>query len=182
MEQTFTLIRKWAEERNLVKGSDPKSQFAKLISEFGEMGSHFAEYYSGYPSVGSHLLEKIKDDIGDQVVVMTILCAQLGVKIEDIPSDSLPKETPFLSLSASYGKLGDAILKSDTESFTAMIFSALSYLSLISHQSGLSFSEAVDSAYQEIKDRKGVMYHGAFVKESDERYSDILLKIEQEKL
>lgn len=34
-----SLIRDWAEARNLIGGSDPKSQFIKLMEEAGEVAA-----------------------------------------------------------------------------------------------------------------------------------------------
>lgn len=34
---TIDLIRQWAEDRNLIEGSDPKSQLLKTMSELGEL-------------------------------------------------------------------------------------------------------------------------------------------------
>jgi NTP pyrophosphatase (non-canonical NTP hydrolase) len=91
------LIRQWATDRNLIAGSDLKSQFVKLIEEAGELANAIAKYdYAEF-----------SDAIGDMVVVLTIMAAQNGMQIED----------------------------------------------------------CIDGAWQEIKDRKGRMVDGIFVKE-----------------
>ena len=69
----FHNIREWAEARNLVAGSDPKSQYAKLIEEAGELAAAIAR--------GKR--PEAKDAIGDMVVVLTILASQLDMEIED---------------------------------------------------------------------------------------------------
>jgi NTP pyrophosphatase (non-canonical NTP hydrolase) len=93
----FNLIRAWATDRNLIKGSDPKSQMLKLFEEGGELAAAIARSNSG----------GIVDAIGDMVVVLTILAAQLNITIET----------------------------------------------------------CVQIAYAEIKDRKGIMRDGVFIKE-----------------
>ena len=95
----FEDIRLWAEERNLIDGSDRFRQMVKLIEEQGELASGIAK--------GNEYL--VADSIGDMVVVLTILAAQSGTNIE----------------------------------------------------------WCIECAYQEIKDRKGRMIDGVFVKESD---------------
>jgi NTP pyrophosphatase (non-canonical NTP hydrolase) len=92
------LIRGWAEDRNLIKGSDLKSQFVKLIEEAGELANAIAKKND----------IEFADAIGDMVVVLTIMAAQNGMNIED----------------------------------------------------------CIDSAWQEIKDRKGKMIDGIFHKEA----------------
>lgn len=93
---TFNLIRRWAEDRNLVKGALPKDQMLKLSEEMGELAK----------AVGKADMPQIIDGIGDTVVVLTILAAQYGYDIEG----------------------------------------------------------CIAAAYEEIKDRKGKMINGIFVK------------------
>ena len=92
------LIRRWAEDRNLIRGSDVKSQFVKLIEEAGELANSIAKKND----------IEFADAIGDMVVVLTIMAAQNGMMIED----------------------------------------------------------CIDNAWQEIKDRKGKMVDGIFIKEA----------------
>jgi NTP pyrophosphatase (non-canonical NTP hydrolase) len=67
------LIRIWAQDRNLIKGSDLKSQFVKLIEETGELAN----------AIGKKNDIEFADAIGDMVVVLTIMAAQNGMMIED---------------------------------------------------------------------------------------------------
>jgi len=67
------LIRGWAEDRNLIQGSDLKSQFVKLIEEAGELANAIAKKND----------IEFADAIGDMVVVLTIMAAQNGMNIED---------------------------------------------------------------------------------------------------
>lgn len=60
-------VLEWAEARNLIEGSDPKSQFCKLVSEVGELGDNLAK--------GRH--EDALDDLGDCLVVLIIIAKQL---------------------------------------------------------------------------------------------------------
>ena len=91
------LIRQWAQDRNLIEGSDLKSQFVKLIEEAGELAN----------AIGKKNDIEFADAIGDMFVVLTILAAQNRMHIED----------------------------------------------------------CIDGAWQEIKDRKGKMLDGIFVKD-----------------
>lgn len=103
MNELFDKIRRWATDRNLIKGATPAAQFQKLGEEFGELGRALIE------NQGVVLTsEAFKDAVGDMVVVLTILAAQKGVTIE----------------------------------------------------------ECIALAYDQIKDRKGKMVNGIFVKEA----------------
>lgn len=92
------LIRGWATDRNLIEGSDLKSQFVKLIEEAGELAN----------AIGKNDREEFADAIGDMFVVLTFMAAQNGMAIE----------------------------------------------------------YCVASAYNEIKDRKGKMVDGMFIKDA----------------
>ena len=94
---TLDLIRLWADDRNLLDGSTPQAQMLKLTEEVGELAA----------AVARDRKDDAIDAIGDAVVVLTILAAQLGVAIED----------------------------------------------------------CICAAYEEIKDRKGRMENGVFIKE-----------------
>lgn len=87
----------WAAERNLLEGSTPSRQLAKLIEELSELTLAIANQNGA----------EIEDSIGDMAVVLCI----------------------------------------------------------IARQCGLSFNDCLDAAWDQIKDRKGRMVDGVFVKE-----------------
>lgn len=69
----FPFIRSWAHNRGLIENGNPQGQMLKLMEETGELAHALARKQH----------EGICDAIGDTVVVLTILAAQLGVDIED---------------------------------------------------------------------------------------------------
>ena len=71
-------IRGWASDRNLIDGSDEKSQFVKLMEEAGELAAAIARNNDA----------DFMDAIGDCFVVLTILAAQRGVEIEQCIADA----------------------------------------------------------------------------------------------
>ena len=58
MEELVRLITEWHKDRNLIDGSDDKTQFAKLIQEAGELSDNICKE------------RDISDDIGDMMVVL----------------------------------------------------------------------------------------------------------------
>jgi NTP pyrophosphatase (non-canonical NTP hydrolase) len=91
------LIKQWHHDRNLILGSDDKSQFCKLAEEMGELSSNICKG------------KDIRDDLGDMMVVLIN----------------------------------------------------------IMERNGLSMDDCLEVAYDDIKDRKGKMIDGVFVKEGD---------------
>lgn len=94
----------WHHDRNLIEGSDDKTQFAKLIQEVGELSDNLCKG------------KDIRDDVGDIVVVLVNLCAR----------------------------------------------------------NRISFLSCLDQAWNDIKDREGIMYEGVFIKSTDTRYAELV--------
>ena len=90
-------IKKWHHDRNLIDGSDDKSQFAKLIQEAGELSDNICKG------------RDVRDDIGDMMVVLIN----------------------------------------------------------IAERNKLTLTDCLHVAYNDIKDRKGQMIDGVFVKAAD---------------
>ena len=66
-------IKQWAEDRNLIEGSTPWKQVRKLIEETEELATALHE----------NNVEETKDAIGDIQVVLAVMCAQLGIDIDE---------------------------------------------------------------------------------------------------
>ena len=94
----------WHHNRNLIEGSDDKTQFAKLIQEVGELSDSICKG------------KDIRDDVGDIIVVLANLCAR----------------------------------------------------------NRISFLSCLEQAWNDIKDREGIMYEGVFIKSTDARYAEIV--------
>ncbi len=97
MIEDVNRIKQWHHDRNLIDGSDDKSQFAKLIQEAGELSDSICKG------------KDIKDDIGDMIVVLIN----------------------------------------------------------IAERNDVSLTECIKTAWEDIKDRKGMMRDGVFVKQDD---------------
>ena len=65
------------------------------------------------------------------------------------------------------GELAKAINKNDQKNHIDGIGDTVVTLICISMQLGLDFNDCLDFAYNEIKDRKGKLINGTFVKEND---------------
>ena len=143
-------IEQWAEERNLIKGSSIKKQTLKMIEEFGEL--------CGGISRNNH--EMIKDAIGDCFVVLTIINKQVGNKSEKMDvftfGDYEERFAEHIFNLYEYADLG----------FESPL-SVVSSLQCIAKKNGLIFRDCIQHAYEQIKDRKGRMREGIWIKEED---------------
>ena len=73
-------------------------------------------------------------------------------------------KTQFCKLMEEAGELGRAILKDDKPEFVDAIGDMIVVLTNLAHLGGFSIEHCIDSAYDEIKNRKGKMNNGTFVK------------------
>lgn len=179
LTQLIKNIENWAEARNLIEGSTPKKQFIKLMEEFGELCS----------GVSKNKIDVVKDSIGDCFVVMVILAKQNHIdsvletisdldlsfeKISDLNSFQhvfeLGIEEIIAETAANLGMLASELMDQSIEIPTkvdAILVCPFMSLKLISRKYNLMLTDCVQAAWDEIKDRKGRMIDGVFVKEGD---------------
>ena len=164
LKQLVSNIEQWAEARNLIKGSTPEKQFIKLMEEFGELCS----------GVSKNKIDVVKDSIGDCFVVMVILNKQTNSKFDFIPLayalhgreeiytwiEKITKKFASISEKINYTGKHNRFLCYD-------FGYALFCLMMIAQVFGFCLQECVQAAWDEIKDRKGRMIDGVFVKEED---------------
>lgn len=167
LTQLVKNIENWAEARNLIDGSTPEKQFIKLMEEFGELCS----------GVSKNKINVVKDSIGDCFVVMVILARQFNRN--DLLDDmgyvyEHPNFNGDRKLERSLIDTAVEFLSFFFESKTRELFKAkMSFgvcilgLKEAADYFELNFDECVQAAWDEIKDRKGRMIDGVFVKEGD---------------
>ena len=167
LTQLIKNIENWAEALNLIEGSTPKKQFIKLMEEFGELCS----------GVSKNKIDVVKDSIGDCFVVMVILARQFNQN--DLLDDmgyiyEHPNFNGDGKLERSLIDTADSFLSFFFESENRELFKAkISFgfcilgLKEAADYFVLDFAECVKAAWDELKDRKGRMIDGVFVKEGD---------------
>lgn len=152
-------IEQWAENRNL-HTADPIKQYDKLVEEFGEL----------MKGINKQDMGMIKDSIGDMYVVMVIMSKQKGSSVVDLLKsggvDTLrPKHSTFSYIDCLFSLYESLTLKAydiihDIEDIKRE-------LARTCGEYHLDLTGCVALAYEEIKDRKGKMIDGKFVKEAD---------------
>ena len=154
MKRRLPDIRQWAEERNLIAGSATAAQFVKLVEEAGEM---LLAHENDDP-------DGVKDGAGDVIVVLTILAAQIGVNLEDhieLHDGYIHGEVPM------FGKLASAIARKQHDAAIEHICETAGCAMDYAWEYGFDIADCVEHAWAEIKDRKGKMIDGVFVKDGD---------------
>lgn len=81
--------------------------------------------------------------------------------------DDADPNKQILKLGEEFGELCQGLAKDKPEEVTDAIGDMYVVLTILSMQLGYAIEGCVDGAYNEIKDRKGKMVNGVFVKEED---------------
>lgn len=165
MKELISKIEQWAEDRNIIKGSKPIDQAMKLFSEFGKLADN----------VGKG--RDCRDDIGDIFVVLVIIAKQKGLDIM--------QAMHYSGISVGSLKHGVVNLAGCLEYFITQdggqssLMECLESLDAVCWESNCKMVDCVSLAYRDIKDRKGLMHNGVFIKESDPAYAKVIAEIEE---
>ncbi|QNS14269.1 MazG-like family protein [Mannheimia bovis] len=168
LNELINNIEKWAEERNLIDGSTPQKQFVKLMEEFGELCS----------GVSKNKSDVIIDSIGDCLVVTIILACQIRANrwfiekaVVDADYSTENNEFICIRLAGVLGNLSKLLMFRNGTFHRNEVYSNFYeiayFLNKLALNKEMDLGKCLDAAWQEIKDRKGKMINGVFVKESD---------------
>lgn len=169
MDELIQKIISWAEERNLIDGSDPKTHSLKLVSEFGELCR----------SIRNN--EDCGDDIGDALVVLIILIHMNNYEIDkcinkkidhDFLISGKDSKSVLIELGIYLGILSDSVIKGLI--YNEEIGYLVAGLKKIAEFNGTTIQNCLTHTYQEIKDRQGIVLDGCFIKDTDESYEGAL--------
>ena len=157
-------VEQWFIDRNLHE-ANPVKQFEKLMEETGEL----------FEGIAKDKPELIKDALGDMQVVLTGLELQIknGAEIK-----LTPQEMELLMMVSSLGNLANKLHKHiyHEETQIPIVHPDLVILHSCIHSVAIhnctSAETCLKIAYDEIKDRKGKMIDGVFVKEQDLEETD----------
>ena len=81
--------------------------------------------------------------------------------------DTADPTKQMLKLAEEFGELAEGLAKDKPEQVEDSIGDMYVVMTILSLQLGLDIEDCVQKAYNEIKERKGKMINGVFVKESD---------------
>ena len=149
-------VRTWSVERGL-DTANPTKQRLKLWEEFGELNAAIAR-----DDRASAI-----DAIGDMLVVMIIYCQQSKCYLDELfePYEVNTDRWYEVDIYKIIDFAGMEIFK--TRESICAIKNITTSLSGVAYKLNTSLERCLQSAYNEIKDRRGEMINGVFVKESD---------------
>lgn len=158
-------VQAWALNRNFFAdgGATYKGQWMKLVEEFGELAL----------GLNKRKPDVIKDSIGDVIVVLCVLdgfggrCLMQEYKLE--PTDQHTETVPSFCVFRLLQCIEDLYkAKHMNDSlFAEVLQCAMHWLCCLAKINGLDVVDCLEYSYNEIKDRKGKMVNGVFIKEED---------------
>lgn len=155
----------WASDRGIVKNGKTFTQAMKLVSEFGELCD----------AIIKDRKHEIKDALGDMMVVISNIASienerELFVTKCDSNIDKpLFEDAEDINRTRREKIIGLLCDLADfVEGWTHDGYTAIRKLKVIAGMYGFTLLECWESAYNEIKDRKGYLNEqGNFIKEGD---------------
>jgi hypothetical protein len=100
LKQLEELTIKWSEDRGIIKNSTPLTQFAKLVSEVGELADNVAKK------------RDVRDDIGDCLVVLCNIAKMSGTDLTEcwnIAYQDIKDRKGYLNENGTFIKESDLI-------------------------------------------------------------------------
>lgn len=182
MNELAARILGWANDRNLIEGSTVEKQFVKLVEEHGEFAAGLAR----------GKLDVQADALGDEMVILLIMAAQAeynllenladytGAKldyddvVQNIKDNISSSMLGLIGVSAAFqmqtrniGQLSYSIRQEDESGVEEGITLAFGASIALCVELGLEPSVVLEDVWNIIKDRKGKMVDGVFIKEND---------------
>ena len=152
-------VEQWFINRNLHE-ANPVKQFEKLMEETGEL----------FEGIAKGKTDLLYDALGDMQVVLIGLEQQIknGAQIE-----ASPQELELLLLAHSLGEIAQKLYNHVFHDETQLpfirteLFLLHGQIHTLAIHNGTSADDCLQIAYDEIKNRKGKMIDGVFVKDGD---------------
>lgn len=162
LKNITTDVISWAFDRNLLLDDNSEKQYLKLIEEFGELVAGCLKQNKSF----------VIDSIGDMMVVMAILKEMKGYRFNFYELDyenyyigKTKEESSLRCTNWLISFLGDKIQEDDEKQVEILYTEILAHLHNISNNYGMCIEDCYQIAYDEIKNRKGTMLNGTFVRQ-----------------
>lgn len=156
MEELIEKVEQWATDRNLHTAS-PQGQALKVVEEFTEtLMAH-----------EDNDTDEVIDGIGDTYVTLIILCKQLDIDFWRCMKSEAKYFQDIKYAPDAMNWLVSGVAKDDKRSVEVGVESTINVLEHLIKLYELTPKQCLSAAYDEIKDRKGMMIDGTFVKYED---------------
>lgn len=158
LKELITKIEQWAIDRELDKKATVEAQSIKTAEEMAEL----------IIGISKDNLEVIKDSVGD--VFVTLVIGNMIDEKFDINKMFYDTQVDMYAEKKSVliRNLGIKIMQIIDKGYRdGVVLWLIKKLKDVCRAYNLKLTDCIESAYNEIKDRKGVLKNGCFVKEED---------------
>lgn len=163
MDKLIEMVNAWAKERGLDK-VDARAQYTKLIEEQGELAKAIVQ-----KNIEGH--SGVLDSIGDYQVTLIIYCLIRDIRIAFWKTVINPKEFTteklYMNLVSTSSKIIANYNKGLVTNEIRSIENTFQLLSLVAGKYDTTLEDTLELAYNEIKDCKGRLVNGVFIKGDD---------------
>lgn len=176
LSQYYTKFQQWAYDRNFHEGATIEGQALKMLEELGEF-------------VGNYKRSRdVRDDLGDMLVVVNVVRCMLAKKVDTWPRvatlDGQGSNVPMLVACIAEATAHMVARVSALSSRAWRLHSELYRieLSVLAICSAMNIDPvaACEKAWNDIKDRKGRMENGVFIKEADLRARNKIVQLRED--
>ena len=175
MDGLILKVITWAEESNMLRGSDIKTEVLKLTAEYGELITCLNQKGD------------CRDGIGKCIIQMVIICRMRNINLNDCVSnaesitDKRLVNHRFVMMAATQylGNLNKNILMH--EDIKANMGYLFIYLATLAKISNYSMFDCLEVAYNNLLEKKGIMFDGSFIEETDEKYQTAVTIVKSKK-
>lgn len=166
IQELVPLIHQWAKEREIYEQLTPFDELLKTHEEVGEL---IKACYDNDKTA-------IQDAIGDVMVTMINYCYFIELdsikyikQAVDLPVTGYYTISYVMNAHNALGRLISLYMWNEGREISKpsglRVFSILHYLNCIAHLEDTTLKECLNIAYNEIKNRKGKIINGKFVKD-----------------
>ena len=164
MEGLILKVISWAEDTNIIKGSDLRNEALKLTSEYGDLVSCLNQQ------------KDCRDNIGRCLIGMVIICRMRNIFLNDCVlnikeiTDKRIVNRRFVMMTATQylGRLSRNILKYEDIKFNMGYL--FIYLAALTRILDYSLRECIETAYNNLIKTRGIIFDGNFIAETEENY------------
>ena len=175
MDGIIQQVIAWAEDANMLKGSDSKTETLKLTAEYGELVECLNKQAD------------CRDGIGKCIIQMVIICRMRNiilndciVDIKELTDKRIINRRFVMMMATQYlGKLNRNIL--DHEDLRVNMGYLFIYLASLTKIFNYSLRECLEVAHNDVIKNKGIMFDGNFIEETDEKYQTALTVLKSKK-
>jgi len=181
MANFYKNVLQWATERNIIKGAKAKRQRTKTWEELSELATGMAK-----SDLDAERMLAIKDAIGDCAVTTANVAGCMGldpVRIGQHAAEIVQARQDVFKTMDNDDLLNAFIMhqsivktghEDNSHAFMPFVIQydeqlaiSLACLEILATRLNLTFAECQDYAWNQIKDRKGMIVNGTFIKEEN---------------